>query len=91
MRNKIIAHMYENTNSWLVLADGPIARVETTNGPIALPLKSTMGTFEEITDEMSKHAAVYLWEVKYPIKVSAEHPRKSEQSELMIVRWGGIE
>lgn len=84
MRNKIIAHMYEHTDTRVILADGPIARVETTNGPISLPLKSCMASsFDEVIEELSKHAVVYLWEV--------QHPLKHRDPENMIVRWGAIE
>jgi len=82
MRNKIYAHLIENTTVRVLLVDGPIARVESSRGSLFLPLKCNVGTFDQIIEKLEKHAVVYIGEVK-----ELENPVE----ESLSIRWGFIE
>lgn len=88
MKNKIYAHMIEHTTVRVILVDGPIAQVETSDKPFALPLQTCVGTFDEVIEELTKHAVVYLWEAQsYP------YPTPTSQTSIdnVKIRWGYIE
>ncbi len=88
MKNKIYAHMIEHTTVRVILVDGPIAQVETSDKPFALPLQTCVGTFDEVIEELTKHAVVYLWEAQsYP------YPTPTSQASIdnVQIRWGYIE
>lgn len=88
MKNKIYAHMVEHTTVRVILVDGPIAQVETSDKPFALPLQTSVGTFDEVIEELTKHAVVYLWEAQsYPYPT----PTSPASSDNVKIRWGFIE
>lgn len=80
--------MIEHTTVRVILVDGPIAQVETSDKPFALPLQTCVGTFDEVIEELTKHAVVYLWEAQsYP------YPTPTSQASIdnVQIRWGYIE
>lgn len=88
MKNKIYAHMIEHTTVRVILVDGPIAQVETSDKSFALPLQTSVGTFDEVIEELTKHAVVYLWEAQsYPYPT----PTSPASSDNVKIRWGSIE
>lgn len=88
MKNKIYAHMYEHTTVRVILVDGPIAHVETSDKPFSLPLKTSVSTFDEVIEELTKHAVVYLWEAEqYPYPT----PTSPASADNVKIRWGSIE
>lgn len=80
--------MIEHTTVRVILVDGPIAQVETSDKPFSLPLQTCVGTFDEVIEELTKHAVVYLWEAQsYP------YPTPTSQASIdnVQIRWGYIE
>lgn len=88
MKNKIYAHLFEHTKVRVILVDGPVAVVETSDVMFALPLKTSVGTFDELIGELSKHAVVYIWEAEpYPYPT----PSHTASEGNIKIRWGSIE
>lgn len=88
MKNKIYSYLSENTTVRVILVDGPIANVETSGKPFSLPLQTNVGTFDEVIEELAKHAVVYLWEAEpYPYPILAS-PTSTDN---VKIRWGFIE
>ncbi|MEG1902979.1 MAG: hypothetical protein RR212_01170 [Bacteroidales bacterium] len=80
--------MTEHTTVRVILVDGPIVHVETSDKSFPLPLKTSVGTFDEAIEELTKHAVVYLWEAEhYPYPT----PTSLASDDNVKIRWGSIE
>ncbi|QJI10897.1 hypothetical protein GuL6_188 [Buttiauxella phage vB_ButM_GuL6] len=88
MKNKIYAYLTEHTIVRVILVDGPIATVETSDNPMSLPLKTSVGTFSDIINEMRKHSIVYLYKAEVYPYPSVYGP--ADENNIMV-RWGYVE